>query len=154
MNGKAEAVGATPSRIPPRYGEAAAAGSGPVVFALLAILGSAAILFLFNPAQSGFYPVCLFHQSTGLLCPGCGSLRALHQLLHGNVIAALHFNALLVLLLPVVAWLGCRSLIARLKHRAVDIQIRPGWLWCGLAVLIVFGVLRNLPFAQTAWLAP
>jgi hypothetical protein len=125
-----------------------------VVFAVLAILGSAAILFLFNPTESGFYPVCLFHQSTGLLCPGCGSLRALHQLLHGNVIAALHFNALLVLSLPLAAWFCCRSIIANLKQRPAAICIRPAWLWSGLVVSVVFGILRNLPFAQSAWLAP
>ena len=43
---------------------------------LLAILVSLAVLFQFNPAQFGFYPVCFFHKSTGLLCPACGSLRA------------------------------------------------------------------------------
>jgi len=125
-----------------------------VVLMLLLTFGGGAILFLFNPAQSGFYPVCLFHQTTGLLCPGCGSLRALHQLLHGHVVAALHFNALLVLSLPVMAWFGCRSIVDNLNHQPADIRIRPVWLWFGLVGLVAFGILRNLPFAQTAWLAP
>ena|SRR6266404_1213560 len=154
MKGKAEALNATAGRIPPRCVEASGAGVGPAVVTLSAILGSAVILFLFNPAQSGFYPVCLFHQSTGLLCPGCGSLRALHQLLHGHVTAALHFNALLVLCLPLGAWWGGRLAVAGLQHRPADIRIRPAWLWSGLVVLVAFGILRNLPFAQAAWLAP
>src|SRR2546421_11472933 len=61
-----------------------------LVCAGLALVG-AAVLFWFEPTQHAFYPICAFHRTTGLLCPGCGSLRALHQLLHGQVAAAFHF---------------------------------------------------------------
>src|SRR5262245_36358819 len=88
--------------IPPQLG--APTNRRPAFVALLAILGSAAVLFWFNPAQSGFYPTCYFHSWTGLLCPGCGSLRAMHQLLHGDIVAAMHFNVLFVLSLPIAAW--------------------------------------------------
>jgi hypothetical protein len=60
-------------------------------------LAVATVLFFCDPAQVPIYPVCLFHRVTGLDCPGCGSLRALHELLHGNLAAAVHFNAFLVL---------------------------------------------------------
>ena len=60
-------------------------GSIGLVLGAFALLGLAAVLFFFNPAQSGFYPFCVFHRTTGLLCPGCGSLRALHQLLHQRI---------------------------------------------------------------------
>ena len=126
--------------------------AGLFLLSLLAVAGSTAMLFLFNPAQSGFYPICLFHKTTGLLCPGCGSLRALHQLLHGHVAAAFRFNALLVLSLPFAGWFGGRLAIARLRGRPAAIIIRPVWLWSGLVVLIAFGVLRNLPFGQLALL--
>src|SRR5258708_23559033 len=33
------------------------------------------VLFLFNPAQHSFYPVCIFHKLTGLNCPGCAGLK-------------------------------------------------------------------------------
>src|SRR5436190_16352264 len=55
-----------------------------------------AILFWFDPAGHGFYPVCAFHQVTGLLCPGCGATRALHQILHGHLTDALRLNAFFV----------------------------------------------------------
>ncbi len=54
-----------------------------VVAILMALAGI--VLFCFDPERCGFYPICIFHQSTGLLCPGCGSLRAMHQLLHGHL---------------------------------------------------------------------
>ena len=42
---------------------------------VIAVLASGAVLFFFNPSQYGFYPVCLFHELTGLNCPGCGGRR-------------------------------------------------------------------------------
>ncbi len=60
---------------------------------------AAAVLFQFDPSRSAFYPGCMFHRMTGLLCPGCGSLRACHQLLHGHWAAAFHDNPLLILTL-------------------------------------------------------
>src|SRR5690242_14513344 len=77
--------------------------SGLVVLTLLA---TAAVLYLFDPRFYSFYPTCLFHRTTGLLCPGCGSLRAVHELLHGHLRAAFHYNPLLVAGLPFLAVYG------------------------------------------------
>src|SRR2546425_12377672 len=82
---------------------------------LALVAGASTLLFFFDPGSYRFYPRCLFNQVTGLLCPGCGSLRALHQLLHGHVAAAFHLNALLVLFLPAVCWLATLSALRRLK---------------------------------------
>jgi len=119
----------------------------------LAVVG-AGVLFWFDPAQHAFYPVCAFHRVTGLQCPGCGSLRALHQLLHGRFAAAFHFNAVLVCSLPFLAWLALRFAVLKTRNPPGTITVRPVWLWSALAALIVFGVLRNLPVPQLAWLAP
>ncbi len=112
------------------------------------------LLFWFDPSRYGFYPICIFHKSTGLLCPGCGSLRAVHQLLHGHVAAAFRLNALLVLALPVALWFSARLAVRKWRNQPLTPAVRPGWLWCALAVTFLFGILRNLPFAQVAWLAP
>jgi hypothetical protein len=123
-----------------------------VIGAALAL--AAAVLFVFDPSRYPIYPTCILHKLTGLLCPGCGSLRALHQLLHGHLAAALHFNALLVVsLLPLAAWGAWRARRNR-RHPSGAPGLRPVWLWCALGLLLAFGVLRNLPFAQAAWLAP
>jgi hypothetical protein len=122
--------------------------------ALALAAGLCLVLFLFDPGQFRFYPRCILYQTTGLLCPGCGSLRALHHLLHGQVLAALHFNALLVAGTPVAAWLAARSFLRSSHGQAHSPGFHPAWLWAALAVVLLFGVLRNLPFAQAAWLAP
>ena len=117
---------------------------------LLAV--GALVVFLFDPAAHSFYPVCPLHVVTGLNCPGCGSLRALHRLSHGDVMGAARLNLFLVVSVAVACFLA----ISRLVHRWSGWpfpRILPEslvWLWLGL--MIAFGVLRNLP--GFGWLAP
>jgi hypothetical protein len=126
---------------------------------LLLIFGGAAagasVLFLFNPAQHHFYPICLFHELTGLECPGCGGSRALYYALHGQILAALRCNALVVLALPLlvcagVRWLACE--IAGKPH--AQFQFRMVWIALLVGVIIVFTVLRNIPVAPFTFLVP
>jgi hypothetical protein len=105
-----------------------ASGFGFRVSLVLAVLAGV-VLFCFDPSRSAFYPVCLFHKTTGLLCPGCGSLRALHELLHGHLATAWRFNPLLVGSLPVLFWFGAQYARCSLKPspaRAFHIRA-PGW---------------------------
>src|ERR1700761_7382729 len=71
-----------------------------------ATAGVAAGVYFFNPSAYGFYPVCQFHQLTGLNCPGCGATRALYALLHGDILLALRDNALVLVLGAVAAGRG------------------------------------------------
>jgi hypothetical protein len=106
-------------------------------------------LYLFDPATYGFYPVCPLHQLTGLLCPGCGTLRALHQLTRGNFAAAWGLNPFVVTLLPVAFWLAARELIwLTTGRRLPGIVTRPIFGWALLAGLIIFGILRNVPISR------
>ena len=129
--------------VPPRLARRGRTTIGLIIaFAALMI----AALYLFNPSEHAFYPRCAFYQMTGWQCPGCGGLRAMHQLLHGHLLVALKFNALAVLALPLVgAWLWREHFRAGVRHRG-------GWVWLACAALVVFGVLRNLP--AFAWLRP
>jgi len=107
-------------------------------------------LFLFDPATSGFYPQCYFHKWTGLQCPGCGGLRATHQLLHGHVAEAFRLNPLFVGLLPFGAWLAARwaaRLFSGRRRPAPFLTPRFAWILLGVAAL--FGVLRNIPCVQS-----
>ena len=119
-----------------------AAGAGSIALAL--------ILFLFDPSRYNFYPTCLFHQTTGLLCPACGSLRALHQLLHGHVAAAFHFNPLLVLSLPLCGWFMGVSALRRLRNQPPRELLPTKCILVFAAIALLFTVWRNLsgsPFA-------
>jgi hypothetical protein len=61
-----------------------------------------AIYYLFDPDGQMWFPKCPFYLLTGYKCPGCGSQRAIHHLLHFNVAGAFRENALLVLSLPYI----------------------------------------------------
>jgi hypothetical protein len=109
-------------------------------------LGVAAVaLFCFNPAEYAFYPFCVFHRFTGLLCPGCGSLRALHHLLHGHVSIAFRFNPLLVISLPVVCGWALVGWFRAAKGKPLKFAPTPVWIWLLVAVLLTFTVWRNIP---------
>lgn len=66
----------------------------------VALLAAIIVYATFDPSVSPF-PRCIFLQITGLKCPGCGSQRAIHALLHGDIAGARAFNAALVLSIPV-----------------------------------------------------
>ena len=120
---------------------------GAIVAAMLAGTALAVVLFVFDPSTAGFYPVCTLHELTGWQCPGCGGLRALHQLSHGHIAAAWRLNPFLVALLPAGLWLGLREMARVLTGRQwPGVVTRPifGWLLAG--ALVLFGILRNVPF--------
>src|SRR5436305_12157255 len=72
-----------------------------------AVLSCLAIVYRFPPTEYSFYPRCPIYLTTHLLCPGCGSTRALHALLHFDIQSALHYNVLFTLLFPAAClWLG------------------------------------------------
>ena len=75
-----------------------------VAIAVIAILVVTAIIIFFyiDPSAYPFFPKCPFLVITGLECPGCGSQRAFHQLLHFNIVAAFHQNPLVVLFGPYI----------------------------------------------------
>ncbi len=128
-------------------------GLGTYVVAVLLATGGV-VLFCFDPSQGGAYPVCLFHRATGLLCPGCGGLRALHQLLHGHLVAAFRFNSLLMLCLPFGLWFAGRYASRKLRREPADLGFRPLWVWVFLTAALVLSVWRNLPGAPLALRPP
>ena len=139
-------------RLPPRIADLTVIRPETLaVLLLLAFLGGA-FLYVYDPARGGLYPTCTFHQTTGLLCPGCGGLRAAHQLLHGHLATAFYFNPLVVLSLPLAAWVGVGWLLRLCKGQPTAFMVRCSWLWYGGAVVLLFSILRNLPGQHSPWL--
>ena len=97
-----------------------------------------------SPHASGSYGSCPFRALTGLWCPGCGGLRAVHDLMTFDVAAAWGMNALLVLALPVLAALWAQWLRHAWLGRPFAVVTARGAVVLGV-VLAVFTLLRNLP---------
>src|SRR6516225_2827850 len=111
--------------------------------AVLSSLTILSVLFVFDPDGNPFYPGCIFHRTTGLLCPGCGSLRALHQLLHGHFITAFRFNPLWVVSLAALAVMG---VLYQVRKQTLP-WFKPRWLWALGIVFLAVSIWRNLPGA-------
>ncbi|SJN50047.1 Sll0543 protein [Sphingobacterium sp. JB170] len=62
-----------------------------------------AIYYKYNPAEYLFFPKCPVKELSALDCPGCGSQRAIHSLLHGDFRSAFEYNALLLPFMPYLA---------------------------------------------------
>ncbi|MFE7559118.1 DUF2752 domain-containing protein [Kitasatospora sp. NPDC057500] len=125
----------------------------PPLAAAAAVAIPAGYIAAVDPNVPGHYPDCPFLAATGWWCPGCGGLRCVHALTHGDLSAALHDNAVAVLLFAVLGVLWARWLWAAVRGRpgpGLALGARR-WVLVGLLVL-VFTVVRNLPVG--AGLAP
>ena len=132
------------SRLPPLPARRPAL-DGKFLAAIGGVGAAVLILFLFDPAQHPIYPVCPLHETTGLLCPGCGALRAIHQLSHGHLAAAWRLNPFFVAMIPVLAWLGLRQLLWQLAGRQLPgLVTHKVFLWLFVAATVLFGILRNV----------
>jgi hypothetical protein len=128
----------------------------PMMMALVVLATSGAVLLrLLDPAHSLVFPPCPLHYFTGLYCPGCGSLRAMHALLHGDLRQALAMNSLTVILLPFIGYGLISEIDRHLWGRPiVGTRLPANWIWTLFAVIVLFGIARNLPFYPFDLLAP
>jgi len=116
------------------------------------------LYFYFDPADSIFFPPCPFYTITGLFCPGCGSQRAFHALLHGQILQSADFNLLFVLFLPLILlafFEQVRKLVFRINiHKKTSIFNSTRFSRSVLIVVLLFWVLRNIPVFPLDRLAP
>ncbi len=90
-----------------------------------------------DPHAPGSWGICPTLAIFGIDCPGCGSLRALHDLTAGNWSEAMGHN---VLVAPAVLFIGYASIR------------RPGarWSLVWTVAFLLFTLLRNLPDSPLA----
>jgi hypothetical protein len=131
--------------------------TGPLATAAVAAAGLL-VVALVDPNEPGHYPVCPFRALTGLDCPGCGGLRAVHALLQGDVVRAADHNVLLLLVAPflVLAWVrwardpGRQGAATTPAVTAPRSPLVTTAVWAVPVAVIAFWVARNLP--TFAWL--
>ncbi|KKD04365.1 DUF2752 domain-containing protein [Streptomyces sp. WM6386] len=119
---------------------------------LAAVAGAFAYVAAVDPNEPGHYPVCPLLRLTGLYCPGCGGLRSAHAFIHGDFLTALQANAPAVLGYLGFAVLWTVWVVRAARGRPLRLDLGPVHLWAVGALLLVFTVVRNLPFG--GWLHP
>ncbi len=126
----------------------AAAGVGVMT------LGAGLVWYL-DPAKAKFLPACPLYATTGYACPGCGLTRGFHALFHGDFVRALDFNALIPLFVLIFGFFYLSMFLVAVRGRAF-----PTWslslpaIWGLLVLLLVFGIVRNLPYYPFSVLFP
>lgn len=76
---------------------------GARLFIIIILLSSLTLLYEYDPRETEWMPQCFFYKMTGLKCPGCGLQRAIHEILHGDLSAAWHYNHYLFIALPYIS---------------------------------------------------
>ena len=113
----------------------------------LSIAIGATYLFIFEPGKTGFFPACPFRTLTGFTCPGCGSTRGLHRLLHGDIVSALEFNPLMVLSLPFLLYALVRYTAEAVSGRPIQRHnLDAQYIWMLFGVIMSFWIFRNTRF--------
>lgn len=119
------------------------------------ILGGGCVMFLVNPTSAGFFPKCLMYAITGLYCPGCGSARASHELLHGHVGQAADYNILFVIAMPVVGYYFLSNVLVLAGGKPLpEPKITAAVAWILVVAVFLFMALRNIPAYPFNILAP
>lgn len=112
-------------------------------------------VYAFEPTTAGFYPQCVFYRLTGLYCPGCGTARGLHALLHMDIASAFSYNPLMVVFLPFLLYAGGKGAYRRISGTDTPRRLVPAWvIWCIFVLIVAYWILRNLPAWPFTLLAP
>lgn len=121
----------------------------------LVVAGGLLAVGLRHPAGHVFFPRCPTYTFFGIHCAGCGTLRALHALLHADPRTALAHNPLFVVVAPLLAaWVGLHAITAvtgrsvRWRRMPVSVPL------VVLVVLLAYSLLRNIPAPSLDWLRP
>lgn len=121
----------------------------------LLLAAGVVILYRIDPSSGRGLIPCLFYQLTGINCIGCGTTRALHALLHGDLAAAASYNIFMLVWLPLPAYTLLAEWLEALAGRRLLPPVRD-WRWLMIALAassVLFFILRNLPWAPFNWLA-
>lgn len=116
-----------------------------LIIAILLLVGGL-FYYLFSPEESNLFPKCTFHTMTGFDCPGCGSQRAIHHLLHLRVKEAFFCNPLLLLVIPYIIlciyleYFGGKKRFPKLRRTIYSKTA----IWGILIIILLFWIGRNL----------
>ena len=127
------------------------------VYLISAVAAAGSLLYFYlDPANSRIFPPCPFYKLTGFFCPGCGSQRAFHDLLEGDIFSSADHNLLFVVFMPLAVYSAVVIInnIFRRKKMVQRLFHSYSFALTVLIVVVAFWVLRNIPVTPLSYLAP
>ncbi|MCM1491246.1 MAG: DUF2752 domain-containing protein [Muribaculum sp.] len=104
----------------------------------------AAAYYFFDPMETGWMPRCLWKTVTGTDCPGCGTQRMAHALMHGEFVKAWYSNAFALCMIPVIIFYVWLELNAE-RHNKLYRSLHSPWI-INLFIfsILCWWVIRNI----------
>ena len=123
--------------------------------AATAMAAGVSAVFYFEPTTAGFFPACPLYTITGYACPGCGLTRGFHALFHGDILTALDFNALIPLVAIFFGYWFLSLILVAVRGRGFGFgKMSAGLVATTFVLLVVFGIVRNIPAYPFTFLFP
>ena len=116
----------------------------------------AGALYLYFMGPKNIPLPCVFYSVTGLYCPGCGAGRACYSILHGQFLNAFCYNPLMTILLPLIGLYIADRMVDWIitGGNQIDRKINVKFITWVLVIVVVYGVLRNIPVFPFTLMAP
>ena len=123
----------------------------------LLLAGAIFLYYNFNPSlYSGKFPTCPSRALFNIYCPGCGSQRAIHHLLHLNFKQAFFYNPLMIVLLPLLIVLVIQFLLRHFFniYWRIGLAYNNRFLWILFVTFALYFILRNVDLPALWFLRP
>ena len=126
-----------------------------VIILGVVFVGILLLYFFNNPSNSRYFAQCPFLTATGYYCTGCGSQRALHDLLHLDIIGVAKHNLLFFPAFLLIAYHWVRSYApAKGKESLPDLIYHPKTPMVLFIIITLFTIFRNINLYPFTLLAP
>jgi hypothetical protein len=115
----------------------------------------AVLFFILDPDEQPIFPRCIFYSFSGYYCPGCGSQRAIHNLMHLNFAGVVQNNILFLPAMLAVTYHYLHPVLNRnFSWRLPNILYMKNTPWIIFGIIVFFWIIRNLPWYPFSALAP
>jgi len=125
-----------------------------IIIGVLTFLGMLALYIFWNPTETNIFPKCPVYGVTGIYCPGCGSQRAAHKILNGNIFEGIRHNYLIGLLGLVLSYQAFMFIMNNVLQKGIVNLLHKSKVTMGILVIVIlFWILRNInlfPFTELA----
>jgi len=91
---------------------------------------------------------CLFHEITGLYCPGCGITRALFALFELNLKKALKYNILVFIVGPFLLYYFIKKIYNWIIIKEEKMLLPNKLVYMLLITTVIYGILRNIEWFE------